>query len=321
MRVSHVGSFPPTSKSIREIFRDMVEVGVGVPPYPQVRSFIEIFLDPLLDLRVLSFKGKNYFLNIRDPRDVKLDVKAPFEAVESVREAERLKVESLRGPVTGPLTLASRVYVGEAKFENSLLSKKEFVFELLKEYVSLNVEKLISLGYTHIFIDEPILSNIVGSKRILFGYSEDEIIQLYNDLTGKFKSVTFGVHICGRIPRRLVGILARVDNLKVFNHEFKGTPENFETIDSRVLEEYDKTLAPGIVSSKECRVESLESTVNLLEKLISKYGFERLDLISGDCGFSSLKPLREGGDAYRSAIGKLRVLREAVELVLRRNVK
>lgn len=311
--MSHVGSFPETSKSTIDIFRDMVGVGVDVPPYPQVRSFIEIYLKPLVSLGFLEVRGREYFLRIGEFEEARLEAVVPPEAIECAREKSRLGIENLRAPITGPLTLASNIYLGGVGFQHSLISEKELVFEFLGEYVALNALKLRDLGYTYIFLDEPVLSNIVGSKHILFKYSEEELVELYSSIMRRVDGVTFGIHVCGRIPSRLFKLLARIEELKILNHEFRDTRENMDSIDPETLELYDKFLAPGVVSSKNPSVEDVESTVLLLENLASRYKIERLDLISGDCGFSGLKGV---GGAYDIAIRKLEVIRKAVDQVL-----
>ena len=315
MKVSHVGSFPK-AVTVEKAFKDMVSIGVDVPPYPQIRGFIDIYLEPLVDINLLKRKGELYFA---DPK-LLLESKPPTleipEAIQVSRLSAEMKVSNLRGPVTGPLTLASRVYrEGErGGLESTILASKDVVVEFMVEYVRNAIKHLVDIGYNYIFVDEPILGNIVGAKRILYGYTEDDLVELYEKVYKGFPNIVKGIHVCGRIPPRLLNILVRIKPLNLLNHEFKDTPENLNSISREALENHDKILSPGIVSSKSLRVESLDETINLLQRLVENYGLERLDLVSADCGFGGLGVTTE---AYEVAIKKLIVVRRAVDSVAR----
>ena len=45
MRTSHVGSFP--LQNLRKVMVDLYEIGLDVPPCPQMRDFVEIYIKPL----------------------------------------------------------------------------------------------------------------------------------------------------------------------------------------------------------------------------------------------------------------------------------
>lgn len=115
LRTGHVGSFPlPHSpKNIETVARDLAEIGIDAPPYPQLRSFIDIYLKPLADHGILALKGSFYYL--ADPEKLReTEYIEPYipEAEYMARRNKQDKLfQWLRGPVTGPFTLSSRIYV------------------------------------------------------------------------------------------------------------------------------------------------------------------------------------------------------------------
>ena len=64
-RTSHVGSFPLdyAKDLVERILVELHEIGLSVPPYPQMRSFIDIYLEPLAKRGVLEKRGVFYVLS------------------------------------------------------------------------------------------------------------------------------------------------------------------------------------------------------------------------------------------------------------------
>jgi len=222
----------------------------------------------------------------------------------------------LRAPVTGAFTLASRMNVDPQKpptVDNSVVALREYM-GLLVDYVRRHLEYMARLGYTVLFIDEPFLGVIVGRRRILLGYIEDDILdyisKVYGGLPGEH-----GIHVCGRISPRLFSILSRAEHLHILNFEFHDNPENTSSINPRQLLEAGKKLAPGVASSKKPRVEPVEEIVELLRRVGGLVDWN-IDLVSADCGFGGLAV--ESGDpeeAYRIGLRKLENIVKAVAMV------
>jgi len=320
IRTSHVGSFPlnPGPGVVGRVLRDLREVGLDAPPYPQLRSFIEIYVEPLVKAGVAKDTGGFY---TAEPRAL-LEFKPPDpfipEAVEAIRvvREEGLGFKWLRAPVTGPLTLASRIYLaGEPAggLEHTVLRDKELVMQVLTPYVAGFARYLEGLGYNIVFIDEPVLGVIVGARRILLGYTVEDLREIYGELFKGLRSER-GIHVCGRIPRSLFGILASIDELDILNFEFHDSPENIDVVDGSLLEKNDKVLAPGVASSKKLTVESTDEILGLLSRVHSK-AMGRIDLVSADCGFGGLKEAGgNSGTAYNVGLAKLRNIVKAVHV-------
>jgi 5-methyltetrahydropteroyltriglutamate--homocysteine methyltransferase len=290
-----------------------------VPPYPQLRSFVDIYLEPLVERGILIKRGEMYYVKSLDILERLKNVEPSVpEAVHTIRivRSKGYTFKGLRAPVTGAFTLASRINIDPEKpptVDNSLVARKELI-DLLIGYVRRYLEYMSKLGYTILFIDEPFLGVIVGRRRIILGYREDDILdyiaKVYGGLPGEH-----GIHVCGRISPRLFDILSRADNLHILNFEFHDNPDNIGSINARLLEEYDKKLAPGVASSKKPVVESVDEIAGLLRK-IGNAARWRIDLASADCGFGGLAV--ESGDpeeAYRIGLEKLRNIVEAVKII------
>lgn len=307
---SHVGSFPIeySDKNVVKAFEDMVNIGIDIIPYPQLRDFVKMFLEPLAETGFLHKYGDIYVwsgkrldvLPKRLPREIYL--------ISNMYEKYGGKI-LLRAPVTGAFTLASQIYLDKENTSlfNSLLKNRDIVLEDLSRYVKNIINNLVRLGYYLIIIDEPVLSMMIGGRRILFNYKALDIIEYYNFLAEKCSKM-IGTHVCGRISPRLAQILLKT-HLNILDHEYKDSPENFETYSFKMLEENDKYISVGCTSSKNSRVESVEEILKYIDKAYKLYG-ERLYIVKGDCGFRGLKGVP---NAYNISINKLRNLVSALK--------
>jgi len=316
LRSSHVGSFPLdySLSNVERVIVDLASLGLDVPPYPQLRSFVDIYLEPLVKAGlVISEKGFFY----SSPEKI-----YSWRGTVNIPEAEytiklvkkfKLKFKGLRAPVTGPFTLASRIYLTREStaFSNTMLTRREHVEEFFRKYVSLFVEYMVSLGYTVVFLDEPILGVVIGARRNLYGYSDTDIVEVLDHVAKCASSVEVGVHVCGRVHRRVLEVLAGTSNIKYFSLEFHDNPVNIDVLDRSLLEKHDKIISPGIVSTRIPKLESEEEVYTLLEKIYSITG-GRVDLVSGDCGFAGLRgALGNSEEEYKLALLKLERVIEA----------
>lgn len=310
---SHIGSFPLEYSlgNIERIIRDLAEIGIDIPPYPQLRDFIEVYIQPLEKAKLVYREGRHY----RAHTDTLLNSKPPPINITDMEYARnslaKYRFILWRAPITGVFTIASKIYIDDPSKSiwATIVNCKDILLSFLKDYIISIVRYAYSLGYRFIVLDEPILTNIVGAKRILFNYTVDELIELYDSI---FKSISkdtlTGIHVCGRIPPKLHEILCQIPSLKVLSHEFKGTPENINTIRRDLLERYDKVLSPGIVSSKSSVIEGFSETMKLLVLLVEKFD-SRVNIVTPDCGFAALRATtRNLEDAYRLSLGKLKTI-------------
>jgi len=225
----------------------------------------------------------------------------------------------LRAPVTGPFTIASKILlIGSSGvgLGSTLLSVKEVVLNVLVPYVKSMVKYMVSLGFNVIFIDEPILGVMVGKKKILLNYGDDEIVDAIEKVLGGVPGER-GIHVCGKISSRLFEVLANTPSLNILNFEFHDSPENLRVVNSRLLEVGDKVLAPGIASSRTPVVEDVGELKSILDKVYRLAG-GRVDLVSADCGFRGLKGVfSNDAEAYAVGIEKLRRVVTATKELLR----
>ncbi len=318
LRTSHVGSFPlPYSpENIETVVRDLAGIGIDAPPYPQLRSFIDVYLKPLADHGILKLRGSFYYLE--DPEKIREIEYIEPNIPEAEYMADKNKRENLfqwlRGPVTGPFTLSSRIYVEKdiSKGLAATLLRNKELLGVMAGYVRRNLEYLAGLGYNILFIDEPVLGVIVGRRRILLGYNRQDItntiVEVFRGLPGEH-----GIHVCGRVSPTLYNMLVEAEEPRILNFEFHDNPKNIDFLDPETLEAYDKIIAPGIASSKKPRIEEVDELKNLLTRIGEKTGW-RIDLVSADCGFGGLAT--EDNDpihAYKIGIEKLKRIKKVVE--------
>lgn len=324
VRVSHVGSFPLdySKENVCRITRDLGRVGVDAPPYPQLRSFIDIYLTPLVENGILEQTPTGYILKI--DVDELADTRPPYtgavvnEAIDFIDCVKKYRIvfKWIRAPVTGVFTLASRILIGSGTgtgLEDSLLPRIDVVGDFFIKYIGSFIRNLVAIGFNIIFIDEPILGVIVGRKRILYGVDEDTIIDIFDRLL-KPVGLEHGVHVCGRISSKLFEVLSRIERIKVMNFEFYDNPQNMNSINYSLLEQYDKVLAPGVASARKPVAESIEDILSRLNKLRS-IARDRIDLVSADCGFSGLRnSLGDAEKEYNISIKKLENIVAAVRI-------
>ncbi len=309
---SHVGSFPlPHSwENVERIARDMAGVSIDLPPYPQMRSFIDMYLEPLVEAGLVERQGA---LTYRADPKVLLDSQPPRVVAREAEIAARLRQDlgfkRMRGPVTGPFTLSSRVYVAEGQgLSATALANRELVLGFFTMYVRGVVEGLVSLGYDFIVVDEPMLANIVGRRVLLYGYKPEDVVEMYHRVLGPAKGRLRGTHVCGRLPHRLPEILAESPDVEVLNHEFADSRANLDIGWKRILEGSGKILSPGILSSKKPVVETVEQAERLLEAVAERAGWENINIVSADCGFAALTSSAGPEEAYSIGIRKLQTL-------------
>ena len=312
IRTSHVGSFPFTHRPgiVCRIMDELRRIGLDAPPYPQIRDFVEIYLEPLVETGLLEKRNGFYYA---DPDNL-TGAEPPDPVLWEAEEAAgcRAGFKWLRGPVTGVFTLASKIYWGEGLgLENTLLAKKEVVKGFLARYVRRAAEKLVSLGYNIIFFDDPILGVMVGRRRILYGYSGEDIRELYTRIMEGL-GVEKGIHVCGRVSNKLFRLLTSIEELRYINLEFHDSRRNLQVIDLEALEQGGKFLAPGIASSRRPTVEPVEEIRGLLEEVYMGAG-GRVDLVSADCGFAGLRGALPEEDLWGIVLGKLKNIVDAVK--------
>lgn len=307
---SVIGSYPlddsPANRA--RCIEDLLRIGIDFPTYPQLFDMGKQFLDDLVkqDIGIAS-EGHWYTLRAKELRE---DVSPPglepfFWSVRYLEERGVRETVNLRAAITGPFTLASYIQTGSGMFpSNTALSSLELVKQLTS-ILTKSCEKA-SGEAALISIDEPIMGTIVGA-RILFGYSDEDIVQAYNSLKKACKQRFVGTHICGRLSPRLGEILLQTD-LDFLSHEFHDSPQNKDIYSPEKLEETGKVLSVGCLSSKNLRVESSDEILRTMEQFRS-YGSNLI--FTPDCGFRPLRLPGSEEEGYEISIRKLEKMAEA----------
>lgn len=312
MYTTHVGSFPLEycKENVIKVFYDMIKIGIDYPPYPQLRDFIRVFLNPLIESNIIREEKSKYILNIPIQENFQLPTSIKIDEAEIITkeiDLDKLKFKEVRGCVTGLFTLSSQIQLTQrgAGLSSTLLSNKYLVLKYMVKFVRSYVEYLHDkLKFKFIVIDEPILSLMMGAKKILFEYSIEELIEALNTILYGIEFA--GIHVCGTIPPLLKEVLLNTKSIKVLDHEFKDTPRNINTYTREDLEKYDKYISFGCVSSKNPIIESEEEIMHLVNEGLNKFG-SRLLMIKPDCGFRSLLDMsRDPNKAYEIAMEKLK---------------
>lgn len=306
---STIGSFPliDSEENRRRCLEDLIALKIDYPAYPQLTDMGKQFLDDLVKQNCGITLSMGEYRVTR--KDINVDVEPPgiepFLWTVNYMEKKGLKAK-IKAPVTGPFTLASYMVVGE---ERDLLNRAVADISLIEQIAEIISKscKVISKKAEMISIDEPILSLIVG-LRVIFNYGEEKIKGVLNAIRESCGNVLTGVHICGKISRKLANILLET-NLNFLSHEFYDTPNNIRVYSPKDVRRSGKILSVGCLSSKKPIVESVDEILGVMRKFKD---FGDCIIFTPDCGFGNLivNGSRERG--YNIAIEKLRNMTLAV---------
>jgi len=306
---STIGSFPLTDseENRRRCLEDLIALGIDYPAYPQLTDMGKQFLDDLvkqdcgITLSMGEYRAARKNINV----DVEPPGIEPFLWTVNYLEKKGLKAK-IKAPVTGPFTLASYIVVGE---ERDLLNRAVADISLIEQIAEIISKscKVISKKAEMISIDEPILSLIVG-LRVIFNYGEEKIKGILNIIRESCGNVLTGVHICGKISRKLANILLET-NLNFLSHEFHDTPTNIRVYSPEEVKRSGKILSVGCLSSKKPIVESVDEILRVIRKFKE---FGDCIIFTPDCGFGNLIVDGSREKGYNIAIEKLRNMTLAV---------
>lgn len=317
METTLVGSFPldPKRENITRALEDQAEIGVTYPVLPQLRDFVQMYVEPLVARGVLSVEHAGYALR-GDPLSV--EPEAPEDLVYAADVAADMGLR-YRVPFTGPFTIASRVALPKGRpgdLMSSALSSRE-ALEALLEYVQEMAREVYSSVRGHVYcVDEPVLSVIVGSRSVLFGYAPEELARALDGVLEQLKAPLRGVHVCARLPPLLKRVLLSLRNANFLDHEHSDVPENRAYYTRDELASSGKALGFGVVSSKDPRVERRDEVEKLAREAADRYG-DCLVFLKPDCGFGGLRGYLKGREYEEVVLKKIQVMVEVASQLIR----
>ncbi|KKK95292.1 hypothetical protein LCGC14_2674290, partial [marine sediment metagenome] len=288
-----VGSLPlnNTGSNMVMAFKDLIQIGVDYPCYPQLISMIDQFLCPLAEnLDQMENEKNRYYLN----SDFKIPKKPfPLEYGEFIvdffnNNPQLLKkIKGTKACLTGPFTLATEILLkGEISkgikpriFAEPRAIMVDWIVEKIAEILKQLGKSYSEMGIDIISMDEPSLGLLVGRKTLF--HSEDFFIKIINKAISGIENLS-SIHVCGRISPFLRDLLLK-SNVRILDHEFTTIEENFEIFQKEHFADTDKYLALGTVNSKfvptdgwevKDYIEDLDYLESYIRKAIEIYGKE-----------------------------------------------
>ncbi len=324
--LTYVGSFPlkKTYNNLIKATYDILSIPVDYPNYVQLDDMVHQFLQPIAKSgHGIILEGEKYILNgkLSLPKDpIAIDsLKILLENKNNHPNKENIK--GIKACITGPFTLSSQIILKSSNngfFGNTALSDPLLVSEIAN-IVSKIAESYYKMGANYITIDEPMLSIIIGRNILLSQYSDRKIIEIINQ---SLKNIICfkGIHVCGKISRRLSEILLQTD-IDILDHEFKDNESNFGVYKKSDFDEYNKKIGFSVASSKTIDVESVSEIELMLNKGFKTFGKENILMVKPDCGFRGLN--KQGNlksEAYLSSIAKLKNIRLAIDSLKQKKI-
>ena len=329
-----VGSWPlnNNNENMLRVFKDLIQIGIDYPCYPQLISMISQFLSPLSkEISQLEEIDNKFYLSddFKIPKNlVALEYGDFIKDFFKKRPNLSKQIRGTKACLTGPITLASEIILKDkvAKdlkpriFTEPRAVMIDWAVEKLAEIMKKMAKAYSNMGIDIISMDEPLLGILIGRK-VLF-HSEDFILEILNKSISEIKSIS-SIHVCGRISPKCRDILLQTD-VNILDHEFRTNEENFNIFQREHIVNTDKLLALGTVKSKfipvdgweiNDYVEGIDSIEVYIRKAINKYGKENL-IIKPDCGFGALKgTFKDENIAYEIAIRKVKNMVQALKRI------
>jgi 5-methyltetrahydropteroyltriglutamate--homocysteine methyltransferase len=298
--------FDGKRENVNRAIEDKIAVGLDYPTYPQLpgppskpMNMALQYLNPLSKTNPnIQITGQAAHLtsdHITEPSDT-IGVERAEYYQKFIHDHQLRPKGGLRACVTGPFTLAS--YIDLNNLMHCGASKPEVVSTLAR-ILSKSCKRLSDLGFDLVCVDEPFLSVMLGRKgEVLFKYDENFVIDNLNTLISQLSCLS-AVHICGQITP-LVKYILLTSECDIVDHEFTQMRGNATAYNKEELEDTNKFLAYGCVSSTHPTVEPVEEITTTLTKAVNRFG-ERL-LVKPDCGFGGMLGLPDAYDVVQRTL-------------------
>ncbi|MGC1121941.1 MAG: hypothetical protein WBA22_12700 [Candidatus Methanofastidiosia archaeon] len=276
----------PFIPGVFKALRIQCRTGVDYPSYGQPQEMCSMFLGHLLG-HGLTPAGKGFEVvgNIDVPRG--------YPGIEYLQIARKFfPVKGVKMPVTGPLTLAAAVKVGETP----AIGYPEVV-ENLGKFVAHIARGYDQGGASIISVDEPSLV-----YALYVGLEPEFCIEMINKSLGGIRNAVPSIHVCGEMSTNMTDI-ALATKARVLDHEFAALPRNLEMYSKEDLESNGKILGYGCVETnvepnllvevqKDGKWQRVVEPVAVIKKRIcdavERWGAENI-IVDPDCGFGGLR--------------------------------
>jgi len=290
---------------------DKVSAGLDYPSYPQLFGTRENPMNMNLQLLLplaksgcgVKVEGDHVYQTgeIIKP-DQPVGVERPLFFKKFLENKKLLnKVKGLKASVTGPFTLAG--YIDTQNVFTCGASKPKVV-SALAEMVADACKELDRAGFSIVSVDEPFFAVMLG-RRVLFDYDEGFLIETLNNILDEIRCFS-STHVCGVITPLIKKVLLK-SKVDIIDHEFEARPENLRVYSRKEIEDNNKMLAFGCVSSQSLQIESVDHIKRSIKRGLDAFGGENM-LFKPDCGFGGLMNI---SSAYDVAIQKLKNLTKA----------
>ncbi|MBU6996030.1 MAG: hypothetical protein HXS41_01545 [Theionarchaea archaeon] len=276
----------PFLPGIFRALRIQCTAGVDYPSYGQPQDMCSMFLGHLLG-HGLSPAGKGF--------EVVGDIEIPrgYPGIEYLQIARKFfPVKGVKMPVTGPLTLAATVKVGETP----AIEYPEVV-EKLSTFVAHIARGYDQGGASIISVDEPSLV-----YALYVGLEPEFCVEMINKSLEGIKNAVPSIHVCGEMNTNITDI-ALSTKARVLDHEFAALPKNLDMYHKEDLVSWGKVVGYGCVETnmepdsliqvqKDGKWQRVVEPVSVIRKRIhdavERWGTENI-ILDPDCGFGGLR--------------------------------
>ncbi|MBU7036810.1 MAG: hypothetical protein HXS52_02680 [Theionarchaea archaeon] len=260
--------------------------GVDYPSYGQPQDMCSMFLGHLVG-HGLTPSGKGFEV-VGD-----IDIPHGFPGIEYLQIAKKFfPIKGVKMPVTGPLTLAAAVKVGETP----AIGYPEVV-EKLSTFAAHIARGYDQAGASIISVDEPSLV-----YALYVGLEPEFCIEMINKSMESIRNAVPSIHVCGEMNTSLTDIVLST-RAYVLDHEFAALPKNLDMYSREDLESRGKVLGYGCVETnvepnllldvqKDGTWQRVVEPVSAIRKRITdaveRWGAENI-VVDPDCGFGGLR--------------------------------
>ena len=275
----------PYMPGIFEALRLQAAAGIDYASYGQPHDMCSMFLGYLVGHGLEYVKGFEVVGDIEIPRHI--------PALEYLQVGLKyFSFKGIRMPLTGPITLAASVKVGE----KSAIEYPEIVAKLA-DFVAHIALHYDNGGASIICIDEPSL--VYG---LYVGMEPEFCIDVINKSFSTIRHAVPSIHVCGQLNANITDIVLSTRAL-VLDHEFASIPVNIGMYQRESLESSRKIIGYGCVVShmdppllveiqKDGDWSKVVEPVDVIKKrilqAINQWGLENI-ILDPDCGFGGLR--------------------------------